>query len=293
MINVDKVRLWKVRFVRAIQFNEMPYPSIVVEEVEEQGYRIPQIPHRLIPLEIGGQITVTLGGKGVLQVGDKKFDCRPGTAFLYRHSDSDVSYYFPRDGREKWRFVWINFMGAASCRIITEINRTYGYYFDIGTDSALEKNLLSFREYAGTTLFQSPLEAAKMVFSLLDLLCRSAEEKFRFSKNIRRIIDVQSEIQTAFDESLTTSALAGKLGITREHLSKTFREETGRTLQDYREEQRSNEALTLLLKSNLSCKEIAVLCHYGSYSSFFRSFKKRYRVSPEIFRKRNLASDPV
>lgn len=288
MINVDKVRLWNVRFVRAMQLKEMPYPCMIVEEVEEQGYRIPQFSRKPIPLEVGGQITITLEGRGVLQVGEKKFDCLPGSAFLYRDSDPTVSYYFPCNGREKWRFVWINFIGETSSRIIAEINRAYGYYFNIGTGSALEKNLLSYREYAGTTLFQSPLEAAQMVFALLDLLCQSAEGNFKFSKNIRRIIDVQSEIQNAFDESLTTSTLAGKLGITREHLSKTFREETGRTLQDYREEQRSNEALTLLLKSNLSCKEIAVLCHYGSYSSFFRAFKKRYHVSPEIFRKRNL-----
>ena len=61
-----------------------------------------------------------------------------------------------------------------------------------------------------------------------------------------------------------------------------------KSLQDYREEQRLNEALTLLLKSNISCKEIATLCHYGSYSSFFRSFKKNYNMSPEEFRKKNL-----
>lgn len=94
----------------------MPYPNIVVEEVEGQGYRIPQFPHRLIPFEVGGQITITLGGRGVLQVGEKKFDCPPGTAFLYCHSDPSVSYYFPRDGREKWRFVWINFRGETSSR---------------------------------------------------------------------------------------------------------------------------------------------------------------------------------
>lgn len=287
MINVDKVRLWKVRFVRAIQFKEMPYPSIVVEEVEEQGYRIPQVPHRSIPLEIGGQITVTLEGKGVLQVGEKKFDCLPGTAFLYRHSDPSVTYYFPRNGREKWRFVWINFMGEASGRIISEINATYGYHFHVGGQSRLEKRLMSYSKYAGATFSQSPLEAAQMVFEMLQSLCQPLERQFDLPRKSRQVRDLQSEIQNAFNESLTTATLAKKLGITREHLSKTFRAKTGRTFQDYREEQRLNEALTLLLKSNLSCKEIAVLCHYGSYSSFFRSFKKHYSVSPEVFREKH------
>ena len=130
-----------------------------------------------------------------------------------------------------------------------------------------------------------------MVFDLLDQLCRPSQGVLKQNKNSRRIQDVQAELQNAFAESLTTAALAKKLGISREHLSKSFRAETGRTLQDYREEQRLNEALSLLLKSNLSCTEIAVLCHYGSYSSFFRSFKKHYHLPPEMFREKPRPED--
>ena len=60
------------------------------------------------------------------------------------------------------------------------------------------------------------------------------------------------------------------------------------SLRDYLAEQRLNEALSLLLKSNLSCKEIATICRYGSYSAFFRSFRKGYGVSPDEFRKERL-----
>lgn len=90
------------------------------------------------------------------------------------------------------------------------------------------------------------------------------------------------------NEAVRAVTLAKRLGITRGHLSASFRMKTGRTLRDYREELRLQEALTLLLKSNLTCKEIASLSHYGSYSSFFRAFKKKYLVSPEMFREKNL-----
>ena len=284
MIDVENVRLWSVQFVRTFQLDHMPYPCMIVEEVEDRGYFMPQFSPASIPLEVGGQLTITLEGKGILEVGRKRYDCVPGTAFLYRDSDPAVSYYFPRGGGEKWRFVWINFMGETSGRIISEINATYGYHFHIGGQSRLENRLMSYSKYAGATFSQSPLEAAQMVFELLQSLCQPEERQFELPRKSRQIRDLQSEIQNAFNESLTTATLAKKLGISREHLSKTFHAETGRTLQDYREEQRLNEALTLLLKSNLSCKEIAVLCHFGSYSSFFRSFKKKYQVSPEVFR---------
>ena len=287
MINVEKVRLWSVQFVRSFQLDHMPYPCMIVEEVEDRGYHMPQFSPASIPLEVGGQLTITLEGKGILEVGRKKYDCSPGTAFLYRDSDPAVSYYYPEKGHEKWRFVWINFMGEPSGRIISEINGTYGYHFHIGRGSLLENRLMAYRKYAGATFSQSPLEAAQMVFELLQTLCLPAERQFDLPRKSRQVRDLQSEIQNAFNESLTTATLAKRLGISREHLSKSFRAKTGRTFQDYREEQRLNEALTLLLKSNLSCKEIAVLCHYGSYSSFFRSFKKHYHVSPEDFREKH------
>ena len=284
MIDIDNVRQWNVQFVRTCQMEFMPYPHMIVEEVENRGYYMPQFSPASIPLEIGGQLTITLEGKGILEVGQKKYDCVPGSAFLYRDSDPTVSYYFPPDGQQSWRFLWINFMGAMSSRIISEINRTYGHYFYIGRNSELETRLMSYQKYSGATFSQSPLEAAQMVFEFLQILCIQAESKFELPRKNRQIRDLQAEIQNAFNESLTATTLAKRLGITREHLSKSFRAKTGRTFQAYREEQRINEALTLLLKSNLSCKEIAVLCHYGSYSSFFRSFKKHYHVSPEVFR---------
>ncbi len=136
-------------------------------------------------------------------------------------------------------------------------------------------------------MFCSPLEGAELFFYLLQLLCEKSVDGKQYAPEKRFVRNVQNEIGQAFGESLSTSNLAKKIGISREHLSKKFHAETGRTLRDYRAEQRLSQALSLLIKSNLSCKEIAQLCHYGSYSSFYRSFMRYYKVSPEEFRKSN------
>ena len=287
MIDIDKVRLWSVYFSRMQVLTTMPYPSMVVEEVEKKGYRMPQYSPAGIPPEVGGQITLTLSGRGILSVNGTTFVCTPGTAFLYRDSDPSVSYYYPADGTEDWRFVWINFMGEASSAVIEEVNRLYGYFFKLGPDSELEKELLSYRQWSGRNMFYSPLEGAELFFYLLQLLCEKSVDGKQYAPEKRFVRNVQNEIGQAFGESLSTSNLAKKIGISREHLSKKFHAETGRTLRDYRAEQRLSQALSLLIKSNLSCKEIAQLCHYGSYSSFYRSFMRYYKVSPEEFRKSN------
>ena len=289
MIDIDKVRLWSVYFSRMQIVSSMPYPNMVVEEVEKKGYRMPQYSPEKIPSEVGGQITLTLAGRGVLSVNGVTYSCVPGTAFLYRDCDPAVSYYYPPDGTEEWRFVWINFMGKESSRVIEDVNRLYGYFFQMGQNSVLEEELLAYRHWSGRNLFYSPLEGAERFFHFLHLLCDSQQQRGQHGEN-RLVVDIQNEFSQSFGEALSTSNLAKKIGISREHLSKKFHAETGRTLRDYRAEQRISQAMFLLMKSNLSCKEIAQMCHYGSYSSFFRSFSRIYKMSPEEFRKKHVVS---
>ncbi len=286
MIDIKKVRLWTVHFSHSALLNTLPYPGDIVEEVEGPGYHMPQYLPSQIPVGIGGQITLTLAGRGRLKVGNKTYELNPGSAFLARDCDPQVSYYFPKDGQRKWRFIWINFMGESSAQIIEDINRKYGYFFDLGPNSALKNELLSYKEYAGTILFQSPLEGAKMMFDLLNMLCWQEDGRSSIPRRTRRVREVQSELQFAFDESISTSTLARKLGISREHLSKTFHAETGQTLRDYRNDQRLTEAIALLLKTDMRCKEIARICHFGSYSSFFRAMQKAYNMSPDEIREK-------
>lgn len=288
MIDINKVRLWSVRFVRTPELLYMPYPGMIVEEVEEPGYNLPGVSQSLIPLSFGGQLTLTLSGHGIFQVGKKQYNCVPGTATLDYCRDPLVSRCCPSDSRVNWHFIWINFPGEESSRIIGEINRAYGYFFHVGEESELKRQLLSYRKYAGATISQSPQDAALMVFELIKMLLRPVKIELRRPKKLSQIQDIQSEIRNAFNESVTTSILAGKLRVSRGYLSKTFHEKTGQTLQSYRNDLRLEEAVPLLLQSNLSCKEIALLCHYGSYHSFYRSFRKKYQVSPEIYRKKHL-----
>ena len=144
---------------------------------------------------------------------------------------------------------------------------------------------MDYQRYSGSSLRLSPWEGARIVLESIEMLCGSSDETLRISPGARLVNEVKENCQRSFSEPLTGEYLARKIGISREHLSKTFHQETGVQLRDYLSEQRLNEALSLLLKSNLSCKEIASICHYGSYSAFFRTFRKIYGVSPDEFRK--------
>ncbi len=286
MIDIDRVRLWSVFFFCIQSIDGLPYPNCIVEEREGKGYRIPQNIDHVIPKLVGGQLTITLSGRGVLQVGQKHYDLLPGTAFIYRDCDQNVSYYCPDDAEEKWHFIWINFSGAESERLISIINRHYGYFFDLHGDKAIEKELMSYRDFSGQTLMLTPFGAAKIAMDIFNNLCRSSAEAKNSSGEFDMINKVHQLMANSFGETVSTVTLASKLGISREHLSRLYHAKTGSTIKEYQMEQRMTEALTLLQKTSMTCKEIAYHCHFESYSSFFRNFRKVYNISPALFRKK-------
>ena len=93
MIETEKINQWIVNFSKSHDFIDLPFPGMIVMKSKYKGYKISNICNT--PREVGGQITVTISGRGILQVGDQKYDAVPGTAFIYRDSNPTVRYFYP------------------------------------------------------------------------------------------------------------------------------------------------------------------------------------------------------
>lgn len=276
---MKNIRHWRVDFSRTQEFIDLPFPGMIVMKSKKVGYEISNFVNT--PREVGGQITVTISGHGVLQA-DRKYDAVPGTAFIYTDSDPLVRYFVPDDATEPWLFIWINFLGVTAAEWISAINKRYGYFFELKNDDRLLNRLMEFKQYAGTHLIISPVEGAALMLELLELLF--AEHESRNPRSDLIISEIENELGNTFNERLSTNSLAKRLRVSREHLSRVFKNKTGQTLSSYRKNQRLQKALDLLTKSNLSCKEIAIYCNFGSYCSFYRAFVKEFKKSPEQFR---------
>ena len=283
--NLEKIRIWQTHFSVLRAFANLPIPELVVnEEQDSPTYRL----DGKYRFEEGSQLVITLSGEGRLKIKDTEYDLTPGKAFLHNHNDHDICYFYPPHGKKKWNFLWFAFYGGNSAQLVSEINRNYGYIFDIAADSQLVNMLNEYNKYASEVQILSPMEGAQLVYSILAILCKEKDENCRPSSNSALIGEIQSLINYDPSADLQTEKLAERFNISREHLSRVFCQETGTSLHEYIIRIRLKMAVNLLLQTRLSSKEIADRCGWKDYSNFYRIFKQRFKCPPLQLRSKGI-----
>lgn len=120
---------------------------------------------------------------------------------------------------------------------------------------------------------------------VLDFTRRVEAEKagIHQSKLVRKARDY---ILSHIGESITTEALAKELGMNRTYLCKLFSEETGLTVNQYVTQIKMEEGKRLMDITQKSIAEISEYLGYSSQSYFQKVFKKRFHMTPMVYRSR-------
>ena len=93
-------------------------------------------------------------------------------------------------------------------------------------------------------------------------------------------------IKENYFEDITLPLLAAKCAVTPEHLSRTFKRDTGLGVSEYLSIIRLQQAQLLLLSDlTLSVAEVAERCGFSDSNYFSKRFKTMYGISPLSFRK--------
>lgn len=95
----------------------------------------------------------------------------------------------------------------------------------------------------------------------------------------RRIADLLRYIDAHLTEELSIDRLAEDFFISKFHMMRLFRQETGRSIHDYLQERRLLHARTLM-QQGISATESCFLSGFGSYSSFTRAYAKHFGTTP-------------
>jgi two-component system response regulator YesN len=95
---------------------------------------------------------------------------------------------------------------------------------------------------------------------------------------------VQLFIDNHFVDAIRLETIANQFFVSKEHLSRTFKQEVGATVMDYIIMKRMEKARELLQDPNVQIKTVAEAVGYTDLNYFFRIFKKITGVTPSQMR---------
>ena len=112
-------------------------------------------------------------------------------------------------------------------------------------------------------------------------------ERIRKGKSVTKLsIAVANYIQRHLSEPFTTEAIAAALFMSRTHLSRKFKEETGETLTDFILKEKTEEAKRLLRYTDKTSAAVSAYLGFSSQGHFSRTFKKYAGCRPKEYREK-------
>lgn len=118
--------------------------------------------------------------------------------------------------------------------------------------------------------------AAKQAMDLLTVAKKTGSKK--------SIAEIVSYLNEYYDEEISLQAVADTFFLNPAYLSRIFKNETGKTFNQYLSDVRMQAAVRLLLNSQLKIVEISSLVGYENVSYFVKKFKEHFECTPSEYR---------
>ena len=274
--------LWMTRFQTFRPMASLPCLRVIASErQDDRSYRHEG---RFRQREMHCLFKYSLEGRGGFRDAAGEHGLPAGTGFLCEIRDPATAYYYPPDATEPWRFVYAAFDGPAATAMVREWLDRYGPIYQLPADAGIVPRLLGCRSGGGEEMRISPAEGAKLVFDLLAALAESKDRTAGEEPGNRLVLLAQEIVRENLDCNLNVSDLAARLNVSREHLTRTFREQTGQTPYRYVLREKMLLACRLLKETSLTNKEIAARLGYDAPAHFTRTFRTVMQMTPSRFR---------
>ena len=94
-----------------------------------------------------------------------------------------------------------------------------------------------------------------------------------------RVVEIRQYIEAHLEEDLSIDELAERFFVSKYHMMRQFREQTGQSIHNYLTERRLLHARELI-SSGMRATESCFRSGFRSYSSFTRAYGKRFGITP-------------
>lgn len=224
-------------------------------------------------------VKISLAGEGWFRRGDEEWRLPPGRAFLCHICDPATAYGLPADARRPWEFVFACFTGPAAIAMVSALSARVGPVVNLGIDHPLTRSLLAWRRRGPRTTL-GPAQSAAAAADCLAALEEAA------TGPATPALELVARTADAIDSGAYTTVadLARDLGVSREHLSRTYREQQGITVAEALLQKRLRLACHDLKESDATVAQIAADHGFASPQHFSRCFKRVLGLPPGRFR---------
>ena len=221
----------------------------------------------------------TLEGRGFLWSRGKRHYLEPGWLFIVPCRAPHT--YGLAGNTPAWRVEWFTLDGPLCARFLGSLGfdrvlaRPVGLlpnlFFQRLSDSAQDSGIAGALDR-----IQHALRMVLEVRARTDGLMKSGpSERFR---------DLMAWARKNTGPEVNVDFLARRVGLTRSHFSRAFKEETGLAPIRFLQETRLSRARGLLLNSGRSIKDIATECGFFDTAHFSRRFSAESGLSPRAYR---------
>ena len=229
-------------------------------------------------------IHYVLRGCGVFSVGGKTYHVGTGEAFLICPREL---VYYEADDKTPWSYTWIGFSGFKAEECIRQTilpERRVFRYSNEELYHCQQRLVEALQVGAGRELM-----LASVLYEYLYLLLRHYRRSTRRETVIRYgnqyVKQIKEYIASSYAEGVQVSDVAEYLQVDRSYLFRLFKEETGKSLQEYLIEFRLRKACELLRMTDYPIGTVACSVGYTDPFYFARLFHKRVGVSPTVYRR--------
>ena len=238
-----------------------------------------------------------LSGTGTLYAENTK-----GESITYKIKSGQGFMIFPHqictyiaDHDIPWEYVWIEFDGLRAKETI----ELAGLSIDQPVYRAIYKDIAETMKnemlYIVNHKEESPFHLIGHLYLFIDSFVRSSTStKTTGGTRLRDfyIKEAITYIEQNFQNDISIEDIAVSCGLNRSYFGKIFREEMGKSPQEFLISYRMTKATELLKITRLSIADIGNGVGYPNQLHFSRAFKNVYGISPRQWRNENVGENP-
>lgn len=139
-----------------------------------------------------------------------------------------------------------------------------------------------------TDSFHSVYTKKILEFMLLDLINATQNLETEQPNNVKSLSAAMTYILNNFNKNITLEETAKHLCMSKNWFSTCFHKEFGVTFSQYLNNVRLKHACNQLVSNNALISEIAAISGFESEKHFYRSFKKKFGITPGEYRKKHM-----